>query len=179
MMNNFQNIISEARKKSLSSVDILNLVDHKAKLILYPELSNYDHIDQVLQPFGVVILLYETKHHYGHWCALIKRNDNTVEHFDSYGYRPDDELDFIDSNFRDINNERYPHLTALLYNSGYVIEYNDKQLQQHKKDYNSCGRWTAMRIILRYISIEQFIELFKSDSVISSDDLVTLLTIFI
>lgn len=171
-----EEVIEIAKKKSLSGGELLKLVNRKANLMTYPQLTKYDDIDKAMGKYKALILLYETKQNYGHWTCVFKRNNNTIEHFDSYGMKPDDELAFIPEYFRIVSNQELPHLTALLYKSGYNVEYNDKKLQIQKKDVNTCGRWVAMRIIFRNMNIDDFIELFKGTKYYSSDDLITLIT---
>lgn len=183
-MDNIHDLLQEAKKKSLSSDELLNLVKHKANLMVYSELTKYNDLDKAMGKYGCLILLYETKKNYGHWTCIIKRksintNKIIIEHFDSYALMPDDELKFVPEYFRDIGKERLPHLTALLYNSGYPIEYNDHKLQEKMIDVNTCGRWVGMRINLKHLPIEEFIKLFKGDKHFNSDDLVTLSTILI
>lgn len=178
-MDSLYDIIQQAKKKSLSSKDVLKLVDNKANLLIYHQLTKYNNIDDALGKYGALILLYETKKNYGHWTLVFKRDKNTIEMFDSYGIFIDDELNFVPKNFKKEGKETYPYLTYLLYNSGYNIEYNDKQLQSKKIGTATCGRWTAVRLLLRYISIEKFIKLFTGNKCFNPDDLVTLITILI
>ncbi len=147
--------------KSLSGSDILEIVNHKAKIMTYNELEGYDDIDDVLDENGCCIVLYETKKNYGHWVCILKRG-NTIEHFDSYGTFPDDELKFVPEYYREMNYKGYPHLTALLFFSKhkYKIEYNQFKLQKKRKGVNTCGRWVAMRIVCKDMPIEKFAKSF-------------------
>jgi hypothetical protein len=146
--------------KALSNKDIMNLINNKANLLTYQELQNYDNLDDALGPYGALVLLYTTRKNFGHWVAVFKVNENTIEHFDSYGLAPDEELKFIPEYFRKVNYDKIPHLTYLLYNSGYNVIYNEYQLQKHMQDYNTCGRWVATRIKYRMIPQQQFAKFF-------------------
>src|SRR6188768_1962094 len=109
-------IIENLEDISLSNQELMKLIDHKAKLITYTDLAKCNSIDQVLEPYGACIILFLTREHYGHWCCLFKVKPDTLEFFDPYGLKPDDELDFeIDPYFRKYAKEDYPHLTYLLY----------------------------------------------------------------
>lgn len=178
-MNDLYYLVQQAKQKSLSNFELLKMVKEKANLLLYPELIKYNNIDKALGKFGALILLYETSKNYGHWVGVFKRDKNTIEHFDSYGLFPDDELKFIPEYFRDTNNERLPHLTALLYKSGYNIEYNDHKLQQKMKDVNTCGRWVGMRLLLRNLHIDEFIKIFINNKCLNPDDIVTLMSFLV
>ena len=92
---------------------------------------------------------------------------------------PDDELKFTEKYMRQINSEILPHLTALLYKSGYPIEYNNYQLQERKKGISTCGRWVGMRLFFRDLPIEDFIKIFIGNRIYNPDDIVTLLTYII
>ncbi len=170
-------LMDELKGKALSNNEILELVKGKANVVTYPELVNYKSIDQVLGSHGAAILLYESKKGYGHWIAIIKRDD-LIEHFDPYGYFPDDELKEIDINFRKKNNEYYPLLTKLYYDSPYQISYNQYKLQKMDKGTATCGRWAAIRTIFKELPLDDFVDLFKVKG-IDPDDLATLLTYYI
>jgi hypothetical protein len=160
--------------KALSNTDIMDLIKHKANLMTYRKLKKYKTLDQALGKHGALVLLYETQENFGHWVCVFKRGD-LIEHFDSYGMKPDDEIKFIDSYFRKRHNLHIPHLTALLYESPYKISYNEHKLQKHKEDVNTCGRWVIARLLLRHLPLKQFSKMFKNKS-IEPDKLVTFFT---
>lgn len=149
-------------EKALSESDILDIIDGKARVMTYQELQKYNDLNKALGKHGAIVLLYTTSKNYGHWVALFKVNDNLVEFFDSYGYPPDDELKFVPEYFRKNNYGDYPHLTSLLYDSGYNIIYNEYQLQKEKKGINTCGRWVALRLLFRNIPQQIFSKYFYS-----------------
>lgn len=171
----FDNIINRYVDIALSDTEVLKLVGGKANIILYPELVNYKHIDEILEPYGSCFLLYETKPNFGHWCCLNKINNNTIEYFDPYGKFIDDSLYYIPMNFRKKSNQYYPHLTAMLYDSGYLIDYNEHKFQKLKNNIKSCGRWCSMRILLKKLPLEEFCDLFIKNG----DEKVTLLTMWV
>ncbi len=170
------NIIKKAINKSFSSKDVLDLVDNKANLLTYPELLDYDSIDEAMGKHGALILLYETREHYGHWCAIFKLNDKTLEFFDPYGIIIDDELNYISKEFRKASNQDYPYLTELLLKSKYKITYNHHQFQAYNTNINTCGRWVGLRLIFRNLPLNKFIKLFSKNKRFSNDWLVTALT---
>lgn len=163
----------------LSSDEILQLIDGKANLILYTDLAKITNIDDILKPYGACIILYLTRKNYGHWVCLIKLDDKTLEFFDPYGFMIDEELDWnIDKNFRKFSKQDYPHLTSLLYYSPYYLTYNQYKFQKKKNDIKTCGRHTALRILLRNLSLDEYYNLILSMHK-DPDYLVTLLTSFI
>ena len=159
---------------SLTNFDLLKMLDNNIHIMTYPELVECKTIDEALAPHDALILLYESKSHYGHWCAIIKR-DNTIEHFDSYGIMPDEELKFATNAFRKSNKMRLPHLTALLIECPYRIEFNEFQLQEKKQGVNTCGRWAGLRVLHKDMPIEEFAEYFMNQGM-KPDDVATLLT---
>lgn len=172
------NLIKTLRKKPYSNDDILKICDNKTKIISYNTLYDYKDIDEVLHPFNNIVILYETRPNYGHWVCLIKhKHKNKIEFFDPYGLSPDEQLDFINSEFRVKNNEYYPILSDMLYNSKYKIVYNSTKLQKYSDNISSCGRHVALRIILSYLSLNNYVNLLKNNKY-DPDTVVTYLTAF-
>lgn len=149
-------ILKKYEDVALSDKLLLKLVNGKAKLILYPELINYDNIDEVLGEYGCCILLFEAKKNYGHWCCLFKVAENEIEFFNPYGGYPDDSLKFIPMHFRVISNQYYPYLSLLLYKSPYKLSYNEHKFQKHGNGIRTCGRHCAVRIIFRNKTLDEY-----------------------
>lgn len=168
-------IINELKGKSLSSRELLKLVNYKANLITYPELKKYKSIDEALGKYNCLIILYLTKKNYGHWCCIYKLKSDLLHFFDSYGIIPDDELNFIDENMRIELNQRLPHLTMLIYKSKYALDYNDYKLQKRKNGIATCGRHVATRIYFKNMNIEEYVKMII-DSKLEPDTFVTLFT---
>ncbi len=168
---------------SLSNKEIAKLLNNKCKIVTYPELSKVHSIDELFNPYGCFILLYLTKDNYGHWCAVIKHDDK-IEFFDPYGgnSEPDTELKVIPEHFRQRSGQDYPHLTALLYESGYPIEYNHIKFQKHDKGTNTCGRHCAIRCSLKHMDLNhyhQYMNDLSKEFNLDADALATLLTMYI
>lgn len=174
------NTIKYYENIALSNTDLIKMLDKKATVVIYPDLIDYKDIDEVLGKYGACFLLFEAKPKYGHWVCLFKRNENTIEFFNSYGGWPDDSLNHIPMHFREISNQLYPMLSLLILNSPYNLEYNEFQFQKVNKNIKSCGRWCVVRLLLRDLDIYQFnelINLMKNETKLNGDELVTLLTI--
>ncbi len=169
--------LKKLKEKSLSNVEMLDFIDGKAHVYTYPELAKFKNIEDAFKPYNIIFLLYESRDGYGHWVTLINKR-HSIEHFDSYGYKPDDELKFVPEVFREENNMKLPHLTCLLYKSKKKIEYNDYPLQEQKRDIATCGRWAVIRALFKKINVDEFIKLFINKRK-SPDDLVTILTYII
>lgn len=177
-INKLRNKIKELEGKSLSGDDVLDLCERKANLYTYPNLVKFKNINDLLGKHKAAIILYLTSKNYGHWVCLFQQDKNTLSFFDSYALMPDDELKFVPINFRIHNNEYYPHLTYLLYNSGYDIDYNSVKLQSDKTDTTTCGRWVGTRLAMRKLTNKDFAELFMNNK-LKPDELVTALTSFL
>lgn len=159
---------------------MIDFMDGKAKIVTYPELHKYKTIEQLLGPHNVVFLLYNFKPHYGHWVALFKYpNSNTIEHFDSYNYKVDHELEFVPKKFRNDNNMRYPHLTKLLLDSPYEVQYNNYPYQEHGEGISTCGRHCLFRVLFKDFNIDEYdslINLLMDNMNMSADEVVTFFT---
>lgn len=168
------NKIKELMKKPLSGDDVMKIAGNKSKVLTYPQLSKYQTIDEVLGKDGTAIILYQTSNNYGHWVGLLKRG-NRIEIFDPIGVKPDDELKFINKHYRKVSNQHHPHLSYLLYNSPYAIEYNHDKLQKDDKNVSTCGRHVGLRIRSKNIPLTKYVKSIK-ESGMDTDYLVTGIT---
>jgi hypothetical protein len=167
--------IDQLMKKPLSDQEIMNLVNNKAKFVIYPQLYKMKHVDEALGPYGACFILYETSENYGHWVCLIKQK-NKLEFFDPYSAKPDDEIKQIPEYFREVSHQNYPHLSVLLYNSGYPIEYNHTKLQEKRSDISTCGRHVACRINNRNMPLNEYVKALTSQKGLTPDQVVTIIT---
>lgn len=165
---------------SLSEDDIRKYLNGNTKIIPYTKIYNYKTIEELLEPYGHVFLLYLTKPNYGHWTLIFKYpNKNEIHFFDSYGYKPDTEFSFVkNDSFRKQSKQVFHYLVDLLmkaYNN-YTISYNNFKLQSHssnKKSISTCGRWCLARWINNDLNEYEFYQLFGGNSNIDKDELVT------
>lgn len=173
-------LIKQEIKKSLSNFDIKKMLKGKCNLISYDQLAKYKTIDEAMGKYGCLVILYETKEHYGHWTCVFKthnsKGEEIISFFDSYALPVDKELDFIDDDFKIYNNSYYPYLSKLLFESPLKIEYNEHELQDFSTKISTCGRWVVARLIFRDLPLKKFVKLFSSDPYITSDELVTAFT---
>lgn len=160
----------------LSDKQLLQLVDGKAKIVLYPEITNYKTLDQLLYPYDAIFLLYESRPNWGHWTLVHKTSPDTVECFDPYGTNIDDQLYDIEPSFRLLSKQEIPWLSYLLYHSPYNIDYNEYQFQSNSSNIKTCGRWCVVRLYYSYLPLEKFREIFQSKY---GDDVVTYLTAWV
>jgi hypothetical protein len=156
-----------------SNTDIYKKLDGKCDVKLYRELDKCNTLDDALGPNNAIVLLYEQKNNFGHWCCVF-RNNNIVFFFDPYGVWPDDQLDEIDKKYRLKSGQAYRQLSFLMAESPYQIDYNNHQLQSDHENINTCGRWCVARLKNRFLNSDQFYKLFgPGHENIDPDELVT------
>lgn len=165
--------VEDAEQRCLNGGEVLKLVDNKANVMNYRNLLGCKTLDEALGPHNALILLYESKKDFGHWTLVFRSPDGTIEHFDSYGYMPDQELIFVPKKFKKVYYNKIPHLTLLLYNSNEPVRFSQYKLQG--EDVNTCGRWVAMRLLLKHLTEDEFKKL-MTDKRMGNDKLVTIAT---
>lgn len=166
----------------LSTEDILKLVKGRANVILYSQLCTVQNIDEILEPYDACVILYETHPHYGHWtCLTIRHNEfsnkgkKILEYFDSYGLPFDAHLKDIPKKFAEESNQDHPYLSDIVSREScpYRLSYNEFQFQDLTPGAKDCGRWCALRILLKELPLKVFRDFFHG---LYSDDLATFLT---
>ena len=171
--------------KSLSGREVLMLLNNKCNLVQYSDVHNIKSIDELLGPYRKCILLYLTSTNYGHYCAVWEQSvrstdsngvaeyNNIIFFFDSYGSKPDSQLNFVPQDLKQELNSNHNYLIRLLYNSGKKVEYNQYPLQSRKDGVNTCGRWCVNRLRFSEISIDDYSQIFKDASkYMSADELI-------
>jgi hypothetical protein len=164
-MNNQK--IKELKNIALSDSQILNLVSNDANLILYPDMHKYTSIDQILEPHGAAIILYESKPSYGHWVCVFKVSENEIEYFNSYGDSgnheglPDAMLNYIPENFRNKSNQNHTYLAKLMCDSKYDLSYNQYHLQSDGPGIKTCGRHVGTRLNNRNMNLDEYYRFLK------------------
>lgn len=172
-------IIKHYESIALSDKHLFKLLHGQNNLVLYPDLKNFNNIDEVLGKHGMCTLLFEAKKNYGHWCCLWKLDDDTVSFFNSYGGFPDDSLEYIPEHFARISNQNHPYLSLLLDISPYKLTYNEHAYQKKGKNIKTCGRHVCVRLLCRHLTDEEYYDYVTHFTIkygIDADEFVTLLT---
>lgn len=123
-------------------------------------------------------VLYETSPGFGHWVGLL-RTPEGIEHFDSYGLRPDDELKWVPKKYRAAFSEDAPYMVRLLTRveeAGLPVNYSEFRLQHRRPDIATCGRWVALRCRNTDLTAAEFSRAVRQtarEAGISTDELVT------
>lgn len=162
---------------ALSDSDINQLLGG-TKIFRYPELKKMASIDDAFDKYGRAMILYLTEDaNTGHWVCLLKRGNNVIEYFDSYGgYKPDDERKWLSPQQLQELGQDEPILTKMLH--GYNVKSNPYKLQaesERGKAVNTCGRHCVTRLMLGHLPINKYAALIKSSGV-NPDDFVTSFT---
>jgi hypothetical protein len=122
-------------------------------------------------------ILYETSPGYGHWTGLLQTPQG-VEHFDSYGLKPDGELKFVPDSLKVVLGEAYPRLTELLLRDGRPINYSAAVLQDNNPLIATCGRHVCARMLFMKTSAEKYARIIRGTSKalsVTPDGLVSML----
>jgi hypothetical protein len=172
-------IIVKDESYSLTGSDIQSLIGYQP--ITYNQLENIDSVDQLFSQYGrndSVVILYLDSWNSGHYTSLYREN-NVIQFFDSYGFAPDRELQYVSFY---IDQGGSPHLTRILNNArqeGYTIDHNIYDLQKKDRSITTCGIWCITRLKFRNLSHEQFYRLFtENQPLLTPDDLLVLLNYF-
>jgi hypothetical protein len=167
----------ERVERFLSAEDILKLARGEANMIKYNALENVQHIEQILQPYGACIILYEVAPNMGHWTTVFKDKKGTLEFFDPYGLQIDEQLSHLPAPYC----HSAPHLTRLLVDAvsrGYKVTYNPWHFQtRNAPDVSTCGRWVGARLFLRrHLTLPEFKKYFFKPQQRVSDYVITYFT---
>lgn len=175
-----RSFLNKLKKIPLSNKDILKAVNYKSNFIIYPDLKNYDSIDDIFNGKKSILLLYLQTPMFGHWCCLNIIGKNKLEFFDPYSIIIDNELKF---NTKENNNklgQKLPYLSQLLINSDYKLSYNHYKFQSQKSNINTCGRWCILRINNNNLTLKEFKnEIDKFKFIGDYDDIAAFLTFYI
>ena len=159
--------LARETNKPLNGREVLDLVNGRANVITYPELKKFTSIEGLLQPYGACYILYMKNKSSGHWCCLTQVG-TLISFFDPYGGPIDSQLKFTW--------HKIPYLTKLLSQAafdGYKVTFNPYQFQKLRDNVKSCGRWCALRIVLKDMPLKDFKKLFMGAN---SDEVATIVT---
>lgn len=145
----------------LSGSQILEYLP-KVNILRYLDLYQYEKIEDAMGEQGLVILYPVDSNNSGHWCCIFNNPiDDKLYFFDSYGFIPDDQLNFTPHKRFVLDQDWFRYLTELLYTSPREIEYNEYQFQSMEPEVTTCGYWCIARLIFYYLNTEEFKYLFR------------------
>jgi len=133
------------------------------RVIRYPELTQYSRIEDALDPEGRLVILFLTEGPtVGHWvCVHGNFEDRTLEFFDSYGLKPDDERNWMSHSRLVQLNETEPLLYDLLADAamrGWKITFNPYHLQSTAPGVETCGRHVVTRLLNQDADIHEYVD---------------------
>jgi len=155
-----------------SRKDLRYMLNDTVRIIEYEQLKTFKRLDELLQPYGAVIMLYPSTdseitnpdERVGHWvCMFVIPGTNQLEYFDSYGCYIDEPLR------RDNNPLAYhepqkvePYLLDLILSSDYANNtfWNEVTFQGNDMDTATCGLWCVLRLKNRHLDEEAFEKLY-------------------
>lgn len=137
----------------LTDDDIKRLLKGKTRIVTYDELKQVRHIEDILEPYGNVIILYQETENAGHWAVVVDRG-KMFEFFDSYGYYPDEVLPHMP------HSGSKPVLRKLLEKTGKTVIWNPIQLQADDSKIATCGYYCLLRVILKKLPLLDFLKIF-------------------
>jgi len=132
----------------LSGIDMKSMIPD-ATVMTYRQLRERQTLPKL-----PLVILYETEPRIGHWVVVLETPEG-IEHFDSYGMKPDGELSFVPIRNRALLGADQPHLVKLLLDTMKPINFSDWRLQG-KGRIATCGRWCVLRAKYRELTSDAF-----------------------
>lgn len=165
--------------KPTSRSDLQYMLDGRAKIVPYAELAGYRTLEELLEPYQTVILLYPSPNdtEVGHWVTFfVMPGTDFIQYFDSYGCDVDEPVgDYNEEKRREeeglaprnpdtIRQPRRiePYFTELLLASRYAdrAAFNETPFQSDEVATATCGLWCVARIKNNYLGEDGFRRLY-------------------
>jgi hypothetical protein len=165
-------------KKALSDTEIKKAFGGKVKIVKYADIRKMNNIDELLQPYGRTVILFETKPNYGHYTCIMyiyPKNKQKILFHDSYGMFPENQLNYIPYSMKNMTNQERNYLLELLYNQPLDIHYNTYRLQKLENGVNTCGRHCIIRMSDDTLDENQFNKVMR-ETEYNPDELSVVLT---
>lgn len=174
-MLSIEKIIRNTVKVDLDGLDMKKMTNSLYQTVLYEDLAKYKSITKLVGKNNGVIILYETSSEYqGHWtCLWITVDKKNIMFFDSYAFKPDEEISFAHYTR---NVVRRFYLTDLLRKDGRNVLHNPYKLQLWKHNVNTCGRWVGVRLRWKHLTHAEFNAIFTKSSHEEPDFWITILS---
>ena len=138
----------DAMSYMVSAEDIKKILGRDVKIIRFPELSEYNSMEEVLPyPNDCAILFFIDEatptQNIGHWTCIM-RNEKAYEFFDSYGLSSGEDLAHISEEKRLKFGEQHDYLKEL---GGKMLRHNPVDYQSWNPKIATCGRFAIIRLI--------------------------------
>ena len=102
------------------------------------------------------VILVRTSPNFGHYVALLHRNDGVLEFFDPYGILPDGQLRWNSPGVNVMLDQAVHHLSRILNSFPGRLEYNNHRFQKSSPMDLTCGRHCAVRLRMLGMNLEQY-----------------------
>lgn len=168
-------LLNATLSEELSNDDIKDICPN-AKIMLYEDLQDCNTIFDAIGPTNVMILLFPVaSNHNGHWTAVLYHPSlKLVEHFDSYGLSPAQEMGYTNNQY--VKEQLLNNLYKKAIYDGYKVKYNEIKLQQMKHNVADCGRWASVRGVFGSYTNDAFGKLFMNQK-LDPDSIICLMTL--
>lgn len=161
--------------ESMGDDDLKKYLPH-VPIIKYSQFSNYKDINDILpNEESMMIYLIEDSPNNGHWCCLVKRNDEILN-FDSYGNKIDSDLKWTPEEKRIELGVKDKYLSNILNNTDKCVKYNNIDYQAGLNDVATCGRHCIF-FLTSGLSLEEYYKMMKrlkKHHKLTYDDIVSL-----
>jgi len=169
--------IKQVEENSISDAEIRYYLP-QSNIMTYPELSIIEDIEQLLprnDSYFILLYLDTPKRNSGHWVTL-KRFNNDINYFCSYGTYPDDQIrKWYGVELAKQLGENKLYLSNLLNKTKLKVNYNDVDYQNKNIDIVTCGRH-AINFIKSGKNLKDYYKMMKKlkrDSKMSFDEIVS------
>lgn len=164
--------------QDLTGTQETQLLRGVANVKSYEQLQGVSDIITFLGPTGRIALFFPVapgSSTPGHWLAVwFNRKSNTLHHFDSYGFSPQEELRY--STNPAVREQLLNRLYIRAQQSGIRLEVNTFAYQKQGNNVNTCGRHVICRLRFNYMNDAMYQHMMSGQK-LSPDRIVTMLTI--
>lgn len=181
MATKYYKMDKESESYALSGTDMQRLIGGGVPIMEYPEISDYDSIEELFRewPNGVLLLYLQQKDQggsSGHWSALTPVYDKSglqahgnggligAEFFCSYGMLMDGALNWLDKSTNDSLGQDHNYLSRLLLafkDRGGRVLFNECKFQKRDPNVATCGRYAGLRLRFNEIPLKEFQRILK------------------
>ena len=171
--------IRERMYRPTSRADLSYMLDGRASIVSYTDLPNYATIEELLDPYQAVILLYPSANdpEVGHWVTFfVMPGTDFIQYFDSYGCEVDEPIVEYNEEKRAEEEGEAPrnpgtirqpqriptHLIDLILASKYAdnMAWNETPFQSDTEATATCGLWCVARLKNNHLGEDGFRKLY-------------------
>jgi len=161
----------------LGDDDIRKILGNNINIIAYPELDNYNDVDEIFDDQNRVIILFlTTDKNTGHWLCLHKDKQDNIFYFDPYGEGIDKNKKWLTrSKLEELNQDKISLLRLLKNTANNGVYYNTYDFQDDRKGINTCGRHCCVRLLYKDLDLDDYYDMIKKSN-LTPDQFVSKIT---